>query len=131
MTRKVAVLMGGWSPEREVSLVSGKACAAGLREGGHDVVEYDVRRDLREQGHRSRDDELQRDQVSGPPSGRRAADHLEPVLDRDPPQAEQGEVDRGDHAVERTLIHARRLATLPASRAKGRAQRPPETPGPP
>ena len=30
---KVAVLMGGWSPEREVSLVSGKACAEGLREG--------------------------------------------------------------------------------------------------
>ena len=33
MSRKVAVLMGGWSPEREVSLVSGKACAEGLREG--------------------------------------------------------------------------------------------------
>jgi D-alanine-D-alanine ligase len=44
---RVAVLMGGWSPEREVSLVSGKACAAGLREGGHDVVEYDVKRDLK------------------------------------------------------------------------------------
>ena len=43
----VAVLMGGWSPEREVSLVSGKACAEGLREGGHTVVEYDVKRDLR------------------------------------------------------------------------------------
>ena len=43
----VAVLLGGWSPEREVSLVSGKACAEGLREGGHDVIEYDVRRDLR------------------------------------------------------------------------------------
>ena len=47
MTRTVAVLMGGWSPEREVSLVSGKACAEGLREGGHKVVEYDVKRDLR------------------------------------------------------------------------------------
>ena len=35
---KVAVLMGGWSPEREVSLVSGKACADGLREGGHEVL---------------------------------------------------------------------------------------------
>ena len=33
----VAVLMGGWSPEREVSLVSGKACAERLREGGHTV----------------------------------------------------------------------------------------------
>jgi len=43
----VAVLMGGWSPEREVSLVSGRACAEGLREGGHTVIEYDVRRDLR------------------------------------------------------------------------------------
>ena len=45
--KRVAVLMGGWSPEREVSLVSGKACAEGLREAGHDVVEYDVKRDLR------------------------------------------------------------------------------------
>jgi len=43
----VAVLMGGWSPEREVSLVSGRACAEGLREGGHTVIEYDVQRDLR------------------------------------------------------------------------------------
>ena len=47
MSRKVAVLMGGWSPEREVSLVSGKACAEGLREAGHEVIEYDVKRDLR------------------------------------------------------------------------------------
>ena len=47
MSRTVAVLMGGWSPEREVSLVSGKACAEGLRDGGHTVVEYDVQRDLR------------------------------------------------------------------------------------
>jgi len=43
----VAVLMGGWSPEREVSLVSGKACAEGLRQAGHTVIEYDVKRDLR------------------------------------------------------------------------------------
>ncbi|MFI5000430.1 MAG: D-alanine--D-alanine ligase [Reyranellales bacterium] len=47
MSRTVAVLMGGWSPEREVSLVSGKACAEGLRDGGHSVIEYDVKRDLR------------------------------------------------------------------------------------
>ena len=47
MAKHIAVLMGGWSPEREVSLVSGKACAEGLREGGHSVVEYDVKRDLR------------------------------------------------------------------------------------
>jgi D-alanine-D-alanine ligase len=47
MKCRVAVLMGGWSPEREVSLVSGKACAEGLREGGYTAVEYDVTRDLR------------------------------------------------------------------------------------
>jgi D-alanine-D-alanine ligase len=45
--KRVAVLMGGWSPEREVSLVSGKACVEGLREGGHEVLEYEVKRDLR------------------------------------------------------------------------------------
>ena len=39
----VAVLMGGWSPEREVSLVSGKACALGLRQRGYDVEVIDVR----------------------------------------------------------------------------------------
>ena len=38
MTRRVAVLMGGFSAEREVSLVSGKACAGALEERGYDVV---------------------------------------------------------------------------------------------
>lgn len=43
----VAVLMGGWSAEREVSLVTGKACAKGLREAGFDeVTEVDVDRDI-------------------------------------------------------------------------------------
>jgi D-alanine-D-alanine ligase len=39
----VTVLYGGPSAEREVSLVSGKAVAAGLREAGHHVAEIDVR----------------------------------------------------------------------------------------
>ncbi|MDB5294538.1 MAG: ddl [Phycisphaerales bacterium] len=39
---KVTVLRGGPSAEREVSLVSGAAVAAGLREAGHDVFESDV-----------------------------------------------------------------------------------------
>jgi D-alanine-D-alanine ligase len=39
----VTVLYGGPSAEREVSLVSGKAVAAGLREAGHAVNEIDVR----------------------------------------------------------------------------------------
>lgn len=40
--KKVAVLLGGMSSEREVSLASGRAVAAGLRRSGFDVVEIDV-----------------------------------------------------------------------------------------
>ncbi|SDI55591.1 D-alanine-D-alanine ligase [Lutimaribacter saemankumensis] len=43
---KVAVLMGGPSAEREVSLSSGRACAAALRGEGYEVVEVDAGRDL-------------------------------------------------------------------------------------
>jgi D-alanine-D-alanine ligase len=46
MTTRVAVLMGGLSAERQVSLSSGKACAKALREKGYDVSEIDVSRDL-------------------------------------------------------------------------------------
>ncbi len=42
----VAVLMGGPSAEREVSLVSGRECAAALREAGYRVVEVDCGHDL-------------------------------------------------------------------------------------
>lgn len=46
-SRKIAVLMGGRSAEREVSLSSGHACAAALREAGFaDVVEIDAGDDL-------------------------------------------------------------------------------------
>ena len=43
---KVAVLMGGPSAEREVSLSSGRGCAAALREEGYEVVEVDAGPDL-------------------------------------------------------------------------------------
>lgn len=43
---KIAVLMGGLSHEREVSLVSGAACAKALRACGYSVVEVDAGRDL-------------------------------------------------------------------------------------
>ena len=46
MSETVTVLMGGWSAEREVSLVSGAACAAALREEGYAVAEFDVTRDI-------------------------------------------------------------------------------------
>jgi D-alanine-D-alanine ligase len=43
---RVAVLKGGLSVEREVSLVTGSSCAAALCEAGYDVVEVDAGRDL-------------------------------------------------------------------------------------
>ena len=43
---KVAVLMGGRSAEREVSLVSGRECAAALTEAGYRVIEVDCGPDL-------------------------------------------------------------------------------------
>jgi D-alanine-D-alanine ligase len=46
MSARIVVLMGGLSAEREVSLNSGKACAAALREKGYEVAEIDVSRDL-------------------------------------------------------------------------------------
>ncbi|MEM8988477.1 MAG: D-alanine--D-alanine ligase [Pseudomonadota bacterium] len=44
--KKVAVLMGGQSSEREVSLSSGAGCAKALRSAGYDVVEIDVAADV-------------------------------------------------------------------------------------
>jgi len=46
MRRRVAVLMGGWSAEREVSLVSGAACAGALAERGYEVRAIDLGRDI-------------------------------------------------------------------------------------
>src|ERR1700684_389238 len=46
MAKHVAVLMGGWSAEREVSLRSGKACADALGRVGYRVTPIDVRRDV-------------------------------------------------------------------------------------
>ena len=45
----VAVLMGGWSAEREVSLSSGNACAAALEAAGYRVTKIDVDRDIARQ----------------------------------------------------------------------------------
>jgi D-alanine-D-alanine ligase len=46
MAKHVAVLMGGWSAEREVSLRSGKACADALTRRGYRVTPIDVDRDI-------------------------------------------------------------------------------------
>jgi len=46
---KVAVLLGGFSAERDVSLVSGRDCAKALREEGFEVVEIDAREDVAQQ----------------------------------------------------------------------------------
>jgi len=44
--KHVAVLMGGWSAERDVSLRSGKACADALESQGYRVTRIDVGRDI-------------------------------------------------------------------------------------
>ena len=41
----VAVLMGGWSAERPVSLASGEACYGALRRAGFNAIMVDVKRD--------------------------------------------------------------------------------------
>ena len=46
--KKIGVLMGGLSREREISLRSGRAVLAALRARGYDVVEIDVGRDVPE-----------------------------------------------------------------------------------
>jgi D-alanine-D-alanine ligase len=48
MAKHVAVLMGGWSSERPVSLSSGNACADALEAGGFRVTRVDVQRDIAE-----------------------------------------------------------------------------------
>ena len=44
--KHVAVLMGGWSAEREISLRSGKACADAAERCGYRVTRLDVNRDV-------------------------------------------------------------------------------------
>ena len=46
MSKHVAVLMGGWSAERDVSLRSGNACAAALARRDYRVTPIDVGRDI-------------------------------------------------------------------------------------
>ncbi len=46
--RKIAVLLGGLSPERDVSLISGRECVAALTRLGAEVVAVDAGRDLAE-----------------------------------------------------------------------------------
>lgn len=44
--KKVALLLGGWSAERQVSLEKGKAVEKALVEGGYDVTVIDVKKDI-------------------------------------------------------------------------------------
>ncbi len=45
MAKKVALLVGGWSVERQVSLEKGKKVESALREAGYDVEVIDVKKD--------------------------------------------------------------------------------------
>jgi D-alanine-D-alanine ligase len=44
--KHIAVLMGGWSAERDVSLRSGRSCADALEQRGYRVTRIDVGRDI-------------------------------------------------------------------------------------
>ena len=46
MARDVALLMGGWSAEREISLITGAACASALESAGYAVKLIDVQPDI-------------------------------------------------------------------------------------
>ncbi len=46
MSKHVAILMGGWSAEREISLRSGKACADAAERCGYRVSRLDVDREI-------------------------------------------------------------------------------------
>ena len=46
MSKHVAVLMGGWSSERPVSLMSGGGVADALEARGHRVTRIDMDRDV-------------------------------------------------------------------------------------
>lgn len=48
MAKRIALLTGGWSAERQVSLTKGKAVEAALRAGGYDVTVIDVQKNLPE-----------------------------------------------------------------------------------
>ena len=56
MAKRVAVLMGGFSSERPVSLASGTACAEALEGAGFDVTRVDVDRNVAETLARLRPD---------------------------------------------------------------------------
>src|ERR671920_1363430 len=46
MAKHVAILYGGWSAEREVSLASGRACCKALEGQGYKVTPIDVQSDI-------------------------------------------------------------------------------------
>jgi len=56
MTLHVAVLMGGWSSEREVSLVSGEGVAKACEALGHRVTRIDMDRDVALRLHETKPD---------------------------------------------------------------------------
>lgn len=49
MKKHVAVIMGGWSPERDISLISGEGCAKALEASNYQVSRIDAGRNLVEQ----------------------------------------------------------------------------------
>lgn len=70
---KIAVLFGGTSDEREVSIASGSQVVRGLREAGHEVVAVDTARGVLDPGAER---DLLEAEVSALPPGREQLDML-------------------------------------------------------
>lgn len=49
MSKHIAVLKGGWSPEREISLITARACTESLKSNNYDVTEIDVQPNFADQ----------------------------------------------------------------------------------
>jgi len=71
----IAVFLGGTSPEREVSLASGKAVVGALREAGHTVTAVDPALGMRQP---EREEELYRDILHGAPPTQEELSKLSP-----------------------------------------------------
>ena len=81
--KHVAVLMGGGSSEREVSLRSGKACADALERRGYRVTRIDVKRDIATVLEPEEQDRLERREAAVESGGAvRAAGHAREVTRR-------------------------------------------------
>ena len=59
--RRIGVLMGGWSSEREVSLLSGQRVLSSLKDQGYQAVGIDISRSFADQIKKAKADGMSED----------------------------------------------------------------------